>query len=85
MNQPQIVWAVLADRHQKGETELGPVWIRTDRTGSVTGVYTLFGRTKKLVPKPDETWTVEDGHVVAELELEAELNFRSIVSSVLLV
>ena len=84
MNQPQIVWAVLADRHQKGETELGPVWIRTDRLGLVTGVYTLFGRTKKLVPKQDETWTVDDAHVVAEIELEAELQFRALVANVTL-
>ena len=83
MDNPTILWAVLADRHQRGETKLGPVWIRTDRLGLVTGVYTLFGRTKKLVPKPDETWTVEDAHVVAEIELEAELNFRSLVASVM--
>jgi hypothetical protein len=83
MDNPQISWAVLADRHQKGETKLGPVWLRTDRSGSVTGVYTLFGRTKKLVPGPDETWTVEDAHVVAELELEAELHVRALIAEVL--
>jgi hypothetical protein len=82
MDNPQILWAVLADRHQKGETELGPVWLRTDRLGLVTGVYTLFGRTKKLVPGPDETWTVQDGRAVAELELKAELNFRALVAEV---
>lgn len=83
MDNPQILWAVLADRHQKGETKLGPVWIRTDRSGLVTGVYTLFGRTKKLVPKPNETWTVDDAHVVAKIELEAELQFRETVACVL--
>jgi len=83
MTEPRIVWAVLADRHQKGETELGPVWIRTDRTGSVTGVYTLFGRTKKLIPKPDETWTVDDAHVVAEIELETEMNVRQLIAEVM--
>lgn len=82
MTEPRIVWAVLADRHQKGETELGPVWIRTDRAGSVTGVYTLFGRTKKLVPKPGESWTVDDAHVVAEIELEAEHQFRANIACV---
>ena len=83
MIEPKILWAVLADRHQRGTTELGPVWIRTDRTGSVTGVYTLFGWTKKLVPKPDETWTVDDAHIVAEIELAAELQFRETVACVL--
>lgn len=83
MDNPAILWAVLADRHQKGETKLGPVWLRTDRSGSVTGVYTMFGRTKKLVPKPDESWTVDDAHVVAEIELEAELQFRALVAEVM--
>jgi hypothetical protein len=43
----------------------------------------MFGRTKKLVPKPDESWTVDDAHVVAEIELEAELQFRALVAEVM--
>ena len=71
-----INWTPLRDRHSSGETELGKVWLRTDRTGQVTGVYTLFGKTKKLVPGTDEQWTVADGQTVAELELEEEIKFR---------
>lgn len=72
-----IQWGELIDKHVKGETEIGPTWIRVDSTGLVTGVYCIFGRTKKLVPKPDETWTVDDAKTVAEIELETELAFRA--------
>ena len=68
-------WGNLVDRHLKGTTELGLVYIRTDKTGSVTGVYTLFGRTKKFVP-PDSGLTLDEAKLVAEVELETELAFR---------
>jgi hypothetical protein len=71
-----IDWQTLVERHKKGETKIGSVWIRTNTDRFVTGVYTLFGRTRKYVPKPTETWTVEDGMLVAELALEDELAFR---------
>jgi len=71
-----IGWSAVRDRHASGNTELGKVWLRTDRAGLVTGVYTLFGRTRKYVPKPEESWTVEDGKAVAELALEDAIAFR---------
>jgi len=71
-----IQWGELIDRHVKGQTEIGLTWIRVDRTGTVTGVYLLYGRTTKLVPADGETWTVDDGKIAAEIELETELKFR---------
>lgn len=72
-----ITWGDLVDNHVRGETPIGKAWIRVDRSGLVTGVYCLFGRTKKMVPENGENWTVEDGKAVAEIELETELAFRS--------
>ena len=54
------------DRHMEGSTPFGPVFIRLDRAGKVTGMYTLFGSTQKYIP--EEEW-MED-LVGAQLKLE---------------
>jgi len=77
-----INWTPVIERHSSGNTELGKVWLRTDRQNLVTGVYTLFGKTKKFVPNPNETWSVEEGMIIAELALEEELNFRQMISQI---
>lgn len=59
------------DRHMEGSTPFGPVYIRLDREGKVTGMYTLFGSTKKYMP--DEEW-MEDLEG-AQLRLE-ELTYQ---------
>lgn len=71
-----IEWTNITDFHASGTTQFGKVWIRIDRTGFATGVYTMFGTTKKYVPKPEETWTVEDAKAIAELALEDEIESR---------
>jgi len=50
----------------EGRTEFGKVFIRLDREGKVTGMYTLFGSTKKYIP--DAKW-MEDLEG-AQLKLE---------------
>lgn len=70
-------WTGLRDKHASCQTELGSMWIRTNTDGNVTGVYTLFGQTVKHVPGPDETWSVEDGKLIAELALEMEKILRN--------
>ena len=72
-----IKWGDLIDKHVRGETPIGTTWIRVDREGLVTGVYAIFGRTKKLVPSDGERWSVDDAKAVAEIELETELAFRA--------
>jgi hypothetical protein len=42
----------------------------------------MFGKTKKFVPNPNETWSVEEGMIIAELALEEELNFRQMISQI---
>lgn len=76
MEDPKIKWNEIKDRHLLGETELGKVWVRTDKTGQVTGAYLMFGRTIKLVPKLNEQWDLETGKLAVQIELEAELRFR---------
>lgn len=54
-----IEWEELKDLHIQGRCGLGRIVIRTDRQGSVSGVYTKFG--------PDwEKWVPEQGEVVSE-------------------
>lgn len=55
----------------EGSTPFGPVYIRLDREGKVTGMYTLFGSTNKYMP--DEKW-MEDLEG-AQLKLE-EIAYR---------
>ena len=56
----------IEDRHMKGITPFGPVFIRFDREGNATAMYTLFGSTKKYIP--DEEWMQDlEG---AQLQLE---------------
>jgi hypothetical protein len=59
------------DRHMEGSTPFGPVFIRLDRAGKVTGMYTLFGSTVKYIP--DEEWMQD--LVGAQLKLE-EITYR---------
>jgi hypothetical protein len=54
------------DRHMEGRTEFGKVFVRLNREGKATAMYTLFGSTKKYIP--DEKW-MEDLEG-AQLKLE---------------
>jgi len=56
----------IEDRHMKGTTPFGPVFIRFGRDGKATAMYTLFGSTEKYIP--DEEWMQDlEG---AQLKLE---------------
>jgi hypothetical protein len=77
MENNTVTWGQLLDHHVRGEASLGSVWLRTDPAGLVTGAYTMFGRTKKLVPADGEQWSLELGKLAVELELAIELDFRS--------
>lgn len=45
-----IEWDKLKDRHIKGKCSEGDIWIRVDRAGKVTGLYTIFEETEKYLP-----------------------------------
>lgn len=49
-----IRWEPIIERHCKGTCARGELWIRLDREGKVTGLYTLFGDTVKYVPESEE-------------------------------
>ena len=65
-----ILWEGQRDRHIKGTCEFGQLWIRLDREGKPTGIYTMFGQTRKFVPETD--YTIEDSKTVAALAIEDE-------------
>lgn len=77
MTDGKITWAPLLDHHVKGECLLGIVWIRLDRQDLVTGIYTMFGPVKKIVPSDLEPMTLELGKLAAELDLLVELDQRN--------
>lgn len=78
MTDGKITWDPMLDHHVRGSCLLGIVWIRLDRqTLMVTGIYTLFGPVRKIVPSEQEPMTLELGKLAAELELLVELDYRA--------
>jgi hypothetical protein len=62
----------LVDRHLKGESPLGDVWIRLNRKGEVSGGYLLAGETLKWVPPAGWSGDLE----LAMLEMELIVDRR---------
>ena len=78
-----IEWGQLKDRHLRGTTEIGPVWIRFSRETVATGLYNKFGHANdwtKTVPAEDESWNLEDAKILMQLELEAWLATNAIIA-----
>lgn len=73
-----ITWEPVQDRHCRGRCELGELWIRLDRAGKVSGIYTLFGETQKWVPESEEEETLSGAKVICELLLAGETAARKI-------
>jgi hypothetical protein len=73
-----ISWEPVQDRHCKGHCELGDLWIRLDREGKVSGIYTLFGETQKWCPESEEEETLSGAKVISELLLAGEIAARKI-------
>ena len=49
-----IKWEAFNDKHCLGHTEFGKVWVRTNKDNKVTGLYTMWGETNKIVPTTEE-------------------------------
>jgi len=62
------------DRHMKGTTPFGPVFIRLDIEGNITSMYTLFGTTEKHMP--DEEWMQDLEGAQLRLEILTEETAR---------
>lgn len=52
-NNGLIQWGNVIDNHILGLTPLGKIFIRTNRDGKVTGMYTMFGEVEKFVPQDE--------------------------------
>lgn len=74
----KISWEPVQDRHCRGRCELGNLWIRLDRAGKVSGIYTQFGETQKWCPESEEEETLAGAKIICELLLAGETAARKI-------
>lgn len=75
-----VTWKEELDRHVEGLTPFGKVFIRFNKEGKVTGMYTLFGHTKKYMA--DEKWMqdLEGAQLFLETLCEKEKNTRELIN-----
>ena len=72
-----IQWEEEKDLHIRGSSEFGQLWIRLNRQRIPTGIYTMFGKTRKFVPGENDT--IEDSKVIAEIAVENEKYLREVL------
>ena len=65
----------IEDRHMKGYTPFGSVFIRLDKKDKVTAMYTCFGSTEKHMP--DEEWMRDLEGAQLQLEILTEETKRT--------
>lgn len=70
----------ITDRHAEGSTPFGKVFIRFNREGEASCMYTLFGSTKKYMA--DEKWMqdLEGAQLFLETICEQEKNTRELIN-----
>lgn len=61
-----INWNPIKDRHIEAMTPLGKMFIRVNKEGKVTSMYTMFGSTEKIVPDEE----ILEEVIGAQLKLE---------------
>lgn len=71
-------WTKVDNVHRRADSEFGPLWIRLDRAGKVTSIYTCFGETSKWCPESEEETTLSGAEVIAELLLAGARAAREI-------
>lgn len=65
-----INWEPLLEGHVRGSCSRGVVWIRLNREEKVSGIYFMFEKIEKLVPKLDVDSTLSGAKQYAEDMLE---------------
>lgn len=78
-----IEWEAFKDKHCLGHTEFGKVWVRTDKDNKVTGLYTMWGETNKIVPTTEEEETLDGIKIVAQILVETKMKDTLMVKSLL--
>jgi len=68
-----ISWEPLQERHAKGTCERGVLWLRLDKAGNVTALYTIFGEKIKYVPQSEHELDPDIMKLRAEYILDNEL------------
>lgn len=61
-----INWEPLLEGHVRGSCSYGVVWIRLNREEKVSGIYFMFEKIEKLVPKLDADTTLSGAKQYAE-------------------
>lgn len=61
-----INWEPLLEGHVRGSCSRGVVWIRLNREEKVSGIYFMFEKIEKLVPKLDADTTLSGAKQYAE-------------------
>lgn len=74
----ELNWIKTDERHHSAETEFGTAWIRTDRTGKVSGIYLCGGETSKWVPESEEEATLSGAKLIVDLLLAGARAAREI-------
>ena len=77
-----LKWTQVDKIHRRADSEFGPLWIRLDRAGKVSGIYTCFGETSKWIPESEEETSLRGAEVIAELLLAGARAAREIESGV---
>lgn len=75
-----VTWKEVLDRHAEGLTPFGKMFIRFNQEGKVTGMYTLFGSTKKYMPEEEWMQDLEGAQLYLETVYETEKRNREIIS-----
>lgn len=79
-----IEWEPFNEKHCLGYSELGKVWIRTNRDNKVTGLYFMWSDgVNKIVPNTEEEETLAGIKILAEIMIETKKKEKLLIKSVL--
>ena len=69
----EIEWGPLIDKHCRGKSIFGDIWIRTDKNGKVTSLYTMWPEAEKYVPESEEEETLEGAKIIAAILVDNKI------------
>jgi hypothetical protein len=79
-----IEWEPFKEKHCLGHSELGKIWVRTNRDNKVTGLYFMWSDgVNKIVPKTEEEETLAGIKILAEIMIETKKKEKLLTKSVL--
>jgi len=73
-----INWIKRDNRYIEGQTELGSVWIHSNREKILLAIYTMFGMTVKYNAEERGIENVEEAKIELEYLLDLEIKSREL-------